>query len=391
MAVTVPEPVYTLGMNTAQRDGLLLAASAAIGLVIMNSPWAAGFERGLTTPLQIGVGSAVLSKPLELWINDFLMAIFFLLVGIEIKQEWTQGSLATREARVLPLGAAMGGMLVPALIYLGLNAQHPAHWSGWAVPAATDIAFALGLMSLAAPRTRPAMLVFLMAVAVLDDLGAIIVIALFYTAQLNPVMLALAALCVVLMWLASTLRVMRIWPYLLLGLVLWLAVLKSGVHATLAGVVTGLMLPRLNADQPGFDPGHTVAHAIKPWVSWLILPLFGVVNAGVSLAGFSWGSLLQPVTLGIALGLMLGKPLGIVLGTWLAAKAAGGLPDGHRLLDYLPAACFCGIGFTMALFIGTLAFEVGTLAANAAKLGVLLGTLLALGLGTVVARLTERP
>ena len=352
----------------------------------MNSPLEQSFTRALETPLQLGIGQAILSKPLELWINDFLMAIFFLLVGIEIKQEWTQGALASREARVLPLGAALGGMLLPALIYLSVNHAHPAHWAGWAIPSATDIAFALGLMSLVAPRTRPAMLVFLTAVAVLDDLGAIVVIALFYTAALNQVMLALAALCLALMWGLSSLRVMRLWPYIMLALILWLAVLKSGVHATLAGVVTGLLLPRLNPAEKGFDPGHTVAHAIKPWVSWMILPLFGIVNAGVSLSGLSWQAVIEPVTLGIALGLVLGKPLGIMLGTWAASKMVGGLPAGHRLIDYLPAACFCGIGFTMALFIGTLAFEVGTPAATGAKLGVLLGTFVALIVGAVMSR-----
>jgi Na+:H+ antiporter, NhaA family len=370
-------------MNNTQRDGLLLAASAVVGMAIMNSPWASAFEQTLLTPVQIGIGSAILQKPIELWINDFLMAIFFLAIGMEIKHEWQHGSLATPQARVLPLGAALGGMAVPALIYTVFNWGQPMNLSGWAIPSATDIAFALGLMALAAPKTRSAMLAFLMAVAVLDDLGAIVVIALFYTDQLSKAMLGLAFIAVVALFVLSSLQVRRTWPYVAVGLLLWLCVLKSGVHATLAGVITGLLIP---SPHEGRNPAQAIDHAIKPWISWVILPLFGVVNAGVALSGFGWVALVQPVTLGIAFGLLLGKPVGILLGTWVASKVGGGLPDGLKLIDYLPVACFCGVGFTMALFIATLAFDVGSAAANAAKLGVLMGTLMALVLGTVVAR-----
>ncbi len=372
-------------MNTVQRDGLLLAASAVVGMLLMNSPLAAGFEHLLQTPLQLGAG--LLPNPvsitLKLLINDFLMVIFFLAVGIEIKHEWLHGALATKEARALPFGAALGGMAVPALIYVAINWKTPANLAGWAVPSATDIAFALGFMALVAPRTRPALLAFLTAVAVLDDLGAIVIIALFYTDQLSSVMLGLAAVAIAALVVLSRMRVMRAWPYMLVCALLWLCVLKSGVHATLAGVITGLLMP---SPESGKNPSETIVHAIKPWISWAILPLFGVVNAGVALTGFGWAALLQPVTLGVAMGLLLGKPIGIMLGTWTASKLIGGLPTGFKLIDYLPAACFCGIGFTMALFIGTLAFDVGTQAADAAKLGVLLGTLLALGLGALVAR-----
>lgn len=380
-------------MNTAQRDGLLLAASAVVGMVLMNSPWASAFEHTLQTPVQIGIGSAVLQKPIALWINDFLMAIFFLAVGIEIKHEWQHGALSTPQARVLPFGAALGGMAVPALIYVAFNWGQPANLAGWAVPSATDIAFALGLMALAAPKTRPMLLAFLTAVAVLDDLGAIIVIALFYTEQLSKTMLALASVTVLALFILSSLRVRRVWPYVAVGLLLWLCVLKSGVHATLAGVAMGLLIPSSqdepNSSDPKFrvlNPSKAIEHAIKPWISWVILPLFGVVNAGVALSGFGWAALAQPVTLGIAFGLLLGKPVGILLGIWAASKVGGGLPQGLKLVDYLPVACFCGIGFTMALFMATLAFDPGSAAASAAKLGVLMGTLMALALGTVVAR-----
>lgn len=370
-------------MNRLQRDGILLAGSAVLGMALMNSPLATDFQQLLHTPVQLGIGSAILQKPVELWINDFLMAIFFLAVGIEIKHEWQHGTLATPQARVLPLGAAIGGMSLPALIYVAFNLGQGANLSGWAIPSATDIAFAMGLMALVAPNTRPVMLAFLMAVAVLDDLGAIIVIAIFYTDQLSKTMLGLAAVATAVLFILSSLNVRRIWPYVMVGLLLWLCVLKSGVHATLAGVITGLLVP---SPAQGDNPSEAINHAIKPWISWLILPLFGVVNAGVALGGFGWAALAQPVTLGIAAGLLMGKPVGILLGTWAASKLGGGLPNGLKLMDYVPAACFCGIGFTMALFMSTLAFDVGSLAADAAKLGVLLGTLLALVLGTAAAR-----
>ena len=371
-------------MNTAQRDGLLLAGSAVVGMALMNSPLAADMHRLLQLPLQVGVGDWVLAKPLELWINDFLMAIFFLLVGVEIKHEWQHGALATPQARLLPFGAAVGGMALPALIFVAFNWGQPPNLAGWAIPAATDIAFAIGLMALAAPGMRAALLAFLTAVAVLDDLGAIIVIALFYTDQLSKTMLGFAAAGVAALFILSSLRVRRIWPYVAVGLFLWVCVLKSGVHATLAGVVLGLFLPT-GADGKG--PAELLDHALKPWVSLLILPLFGVVNAGVSLAGVSWAALAQPVTLGVAAGLLLGKPVGILAGTWVASRLGGGLPEGLRLRDYVPVACFCGIGFTMALFIATLAFPPGSAAADAAKLGVLLGTVCAFALGALVARL----
>jgi Na+:H+ antiporter, NhaA family len=363
-------------MNTVQRDGLLLAGSAVVGMALMNSPWAAGFAHFLQSPVVAGAS-------VKLLINDALMVIFFLAVGIEIKHEWRHGALATPQARVLPLGAALGGMAVPAAMYVAFNWHQPANLAGWAVPSATDIAFALGLMALAAPRTRPALLAFLTAVAVLDDLGAIVIIALFYTDQLSAGMLGLAVLCIAALALVAYKKVLSVWPYLLLATLLWLCVVKSGVHATLAGVIAGLLIP---SPAQGRNPSHTIAHAIKPFISWWVLPLFGVVNAGVTLSGVGWASVLQPVTLGVAMGLLLGKPIGIMLGAWLTSKLAGGLPSGLKLMDYLAPACFCGVGFTMALFIGTLAFDAGTTQADAAKLGVLMGTVMAFGLGALVAR-----
>ncbi|MBU6436671.1 MAG: Na+/H+ antiporter NhaA, partial [Betaproteobacteria bacterium] len=250
--------------------------------------------------------------------------------------------------------------------------------AGWAIPAATDIAFALGLMAIAAPRTAPALLAFLTAVAVLDDLGAIVVIAVFYTAQLSPTMLLGAALTLAVMLGLARARVQRGLPYLLAGALLWLLVLKSGVHATLAGVITGLVLPQAVAAR--------TQRVLAPAVSWGVLPLFGAMNAGVPLAGLSAALLLQPVTLGVAAGLLLGKPLGILGGLWVASRVGGGWPAGQGLRSFVPVACFCGVGFTMALFIAALAFEAGSPLADAAKLGVLLGTAGAFVLGAVLAR-----
>jgi Na+:H+ antiporter, NhaA family len=372
-------------MSTAQRDGLLLAASAVVGLAVMNSPLAHSFSAMLQSSVSLGIAPLSLSKTVLHWINDGLMAIFFLLVGIEIKHEWRHGSLTTAQARILPFGAAIGGMVVPALIYIALNFGASESMQGWAIPAATDIAFALGFMALAAPRTAPALLAFLTAVAVLDDLGAIIIIALFYANDLQASALALAGAAVLALFALTRLRAASAWPYLFIGALLWLAVLKSGVHATLAGVVLGLMLPD--------DAGARVAERIKPFVSWLVLPLFGVANAGVTLIGVSWASLAQApqggVMAGVALGLLLGKPIGILLGIKLASRIAGGLPTGLNFAAFVPVACFCGIGFTMALFIASLAFDGSAILNDAAKMGVLLGTLGSLILGTVSARLAR--
>ncbi len=349
----------------------------------MNSPIAHAFSALLESSVNLGIAPLALRKTALHWINDGLMALFFLLVGIEIKHEWRHGSLMTAQARILPFGAAIGGMVAPALIYIALNAGASQSIKGWAIPAATDIAFALGFMALAAPRTAPALLAFLTAVAVLDDLGAILIIALFYANDLQATALALAGAAVLALFALTRFRIAAAWPYLLIGALLWLAVLKSGVHATLAGVILGLMLPDA--------AGAHVAQRIKPFVSWCVLPLFGVANAGVTFVGVPWASLaLAPqggVMAGAALGLLLGKPIGILGGIKLTSRFAGGLPSGLRFTEFVPVACFCGIGFTMALFIASLAFDGNAMLNNAAKMGVLLGTFGALILGIVLARL----
>lgn len=361
--------------------GLLLACAAVLGMALSNSPWSAAWEALLHTRWGFAAGPLHLAETNLAWINDALMALFFLQVGVEIKREWLFGALADNRARVLPLAAALGGMAAPALVYLSINASHPTLLSGWAVPAATDIAFALGLMALFARGLPAQARVFLTAVAVLDDLGAVLIIAAFYTAQLSGVMLGAAVATVLAMLLLRAFGVTRAWPYLLLGVVLWWWVLHSGVHATVAGVLTGVLLPQ----QRGGGAGARVEHALAPVVSWGILPLFALANAGIALQG-SLGELLRsPVTWGVALGLLLGKPLGVLAGVLAVARVGGGLPAGYSWRLMLPLAAFCGIGFTMSLFIAGLAFEHTHAAFDAARLGVLLGTVLALGAGTMLA------
>ena len=365
---------------------MLLAGSAVVGMVLMNSPWSDRATQLLALPLQVGVGDWMLSKPIELWINDFLMAIFFLLVGVEIKHEWGHGALATPQARVLPLGAAVGGMAVPALLFVLFNLGQPANLAGWAIPAATDIAFAIGLMALAAPHIRGVLLAFLTAVAVIDDLGAIIVIALFYTDQLSKAMLGFAAVGVGALFVLSSLRVNRICP-------MWRWGCSSGSVCS-SRVSTqrwrawwwGSFCGLAGRQQPGREAGsraQTLGQLADP----------AAVRRGQrrGVAGRRVvGDAVAARDLGVAAGLLLGKPVGILAGTWAASRIGGGLPDGMRLRDYVPVACFCGIGFTMALFIATLAFPPGSDAADAAKMGVLLGTVGAFVLGTAVARLVPQ-
>jgi NhaA family Na+:H+ antiporter len=368
--------------DAAARAGLMLAASAVLGLVLLNSPAASAWQDLLQATWGVHVGPLHLVESNLLWINDALMALFFMQIGIEIKREWLFGALADSRARALPVAAALGGMAVPALVYIGINAGHAEALGGWAVPAATDIAFALGLMALLARGLPPQARVFLTAVAVLDDLGAVLIIAAFYTEQISGPMLAAAVATALLMVLLQGFGVRRAWPYLLLGLALWVFVLKSGVHATVAGVLTGMLLPQTREGGAGVK----VEHAMAPFVSWLVLPLFALANAGVALGASGLALLGHGVTWGVALGLLLGKPVGILAGVGVVAWLAGGLPRGYSWRLMLPVAMFCGVGFTMSLFIAGLAFNADAQEFDAAKIGVLLGTLLALAAGSLIAR-----
>ncbi|SEH25394.1 Na+/H+ antiporter NhaA [Magnetospirillum fulvum] len=362
--------------------GILLVAAAIVAMVLANSPAQSGYLALLHLPLGFVLGGTDLSKSLHHWINDGLMAVFFLLVGLEIKREAISGELSSLRRAALPILAAIGGMIVPALVYLGFTWGDPVTMRGWAISSATDIAFAVGVLALAGRRAPPSLRIFLLALAIIDDLGAIIIIALFYTAQISLTFLALAAAALAGLIALNRLGVTRLLPYLVVGALLWLFVLESGVHATLAGVALGLTIPlRQPAGTVQSPPLLRAEHALHPWVTFAILPLFAFANAGIPLSDADPAVLSHPVTLGVALGLFLGKQAGIMLaiGLGLALKI-GALPAGATPRQLYAMAVLTGIGFTMSLFIGTLAFTDPTYDVPV-RLGVLGGSLLSAALG----------
>jgi NhaA family Na+:H+ antiporter len=363
-------------MESEASGGLVLIASAAIGLAMANSPLAPDYEAMLHAPLG--------SLDLLHWINDGLMTLFFLLVGLEIKREMVEGQLDTWQRRMLPLIAAFGGMLVPALIFMAVNAPHPENWRGWAIPTATDIAFALGVLALIGSRVPASLKVFLTSLAIIDDLGAILIIATFYASDLSFAALAIAAvLGAVLYWLNQRGET-RLLPYALLGVMLWGAMLFSGIHATLAGVVLAMMIPLNGSGDSKHSLLHSMERALSPWVAFLVLPIFGFANAGVSITSTGHMSLLSPLGLGIIGGLFLGKQLGVLAAVFLARQAkVGALPAGASWRHIYGVAALCGIGFTMSLFIGLLAFTDPEKEA-VLKLAVLVGSLLSALAGALI-------
>jgi NhaA family Na+:H+ antiporter len=371
--------------------GIILVAAAVVALLWANSPFGSWYDAILQLPVAVQVGAAKLAKPLLLWINDGLMAIFFLLVGMEIKREVLQGELSSPAKAALPAIAAMGGMVAPAGIYLLINAGNPEALRGWAIPAATDIAFAVGVLTLLGRHAPASLKIFLLALAILDDLGAIAIIAAFYTAELSWIALGFATLAIVGLGVLNALGVQRLGGYILLGAFLWVCVLESGVHATLAGVVTAFAIPL--AARPGEpddrSPLHRLEHALHPWVAFAILPVFAFANAGVSLSGTSLATLGESIPLGIAAGLFLGKQLGVIAATWVAVRlGVGALPEGANWTQVYGVALLTGIGFTMSLFIGALAFETAEHAA-AVRIGVIGGSLLSAVAGYAVLRLSS--
>lgn len=376
--------------------GLVLMAAAAVALVVANSPLANHYAALLELQLAISLGTYAIAKPLLLWINDGLMAVFFFLVGMELKREVLEGHLSDLRQASLPAFAAVGGMLVPAAFYAALNWTDPVAMTGWAIPTATDIAFALGVLSLLGPRVPAALKAFLLSVAIFDDLGAIAVIALFYTAGLSKLSLAVAAGLIVVLAALNKAGVTRPAAYILVGIPLWFAVLKSGVHATLAGVVLAMFVPLRTPGQP--DSRRSVLrdleHVLHPWVAFGVLPIFAFANAGVAITALSIQDMLHPVPLGIATGLVLGKPVGVLALCWIAIRLrVAELPDGASWWHISGAALLCGIGFTMSLFIASLAFEQGsTDYLGLERLGILIGSLAAGLLGYVLLRRTpSRP
>ena len=376
-------------LNHEAAGGVLLLAAAILALILDNSPLEWLYDRLLETPVSVRIGTPEsglgIDKPLLLWINDGLMALFFLLVGLELKRELLIGDLSSWRRAVLPLIAALGGMIVPALIYAAINVGNPAGLRGWAIPAATDIAFAVGVLALLGPRVPPSLKIFLLALAIIDDLGAIIIIALFYTQDLAPAALALALVGCAGLWALNRADVRNFTPYVVVAVFMWVCVLKSGVHATLAGVALALAIPLRSADDAP-SMLERMEHGLKPWVTFLVAPLFAFANAGVSLAGVSVATLMAPVPLGIAAGLFLGKQLGIFAATWLAVHfRLAEMPTGASWRQVYGTAALAGIGFTMSLFIGSLAFPDPSYAI-AVRIGVIVGSLASGVLGYLVLR-----
>jgi len=370
--------------------GVLLMTAALAALVMDNSPLSSLYDALLTTPVVVQVGAGGIEKPLLLWINDGLMAVFFFLVGLEIKREILEGRLSTWNQSALPIFAAVGGMAIPALIYVMFNWGSPATLDGWAIPAATDIAFALGVLALVGSGVPPALKVFLLALAILDDLGAIIIIALFYASDLSLASLAIAGVSTAVLVAFNLLGVRRISLYALIGVIMWVGVLKSGVHATLAGVIIALCIPLRVGDDGEKAPLHVLEKALHPWVAFFIMPVFAFANAGVALDGLRFADLLAPVPLGIALGLFIGKQIGVFGFSWVGVRAGiCRLPDGVTWPQVYGISLLAGIGFTMSLFIGTLAFSDPEHAA-AVRLGVLSGSILSGLMGFLVLKWSTR-
>jgi NhaA family Na+:H+ antiporter len=372
-------------------SGLLLIAAAVLALIINNSPLSWLYNGLLETPVVAQIGALKIAKPLLLWINDGLMALFFLLIGLEVKREVLEGHLSKPSQIVLPGAAAIGGMLVPALIYWFLNRDNPPALNGWAIPTATDIAFALGVLALLGKRVPVSLKLFLMTLAIIDDLGAIVIIAIFYSGALSTLSLLLAAACLAALVAMNRLGVVKLGPYMIIGLILWVCVLKSGVHATLAGVTLAFCIPlRTKNAEP--SPLRSLEHALHPWVSYGILPLFAFANAGLSLSGVTLESFTHAVPMGIAIGLLLGKTVGVFGLTWLAVKSGlSALPSGANWGQVLGVAILCGIGFTMSLFVGSLAFVPGSSDyAGMDRMGILTGSLFAALIGYAVTAAASR-
>jgi NhaA family Na+:H+ antiporter len=363
--------------------GIVLLAAAVLALLLANSPLHHAYDALLETPVSVRVGALGIDKHLLHWINDGLMAVFFLLVGLEIKREMMVGALSSPSRAALPAIAAVGGMIAPALVYVAFNYSDAKALGGWAIPAATDIAFAVGVLALLGPRVPASLKIFLLALAIIDDLGAIVIIALFYTDDLAVTALLLAFLGIGILAAINRAGVTRIAPYIVVGVFIWVCVLKSGVHATLAGVATALAIPLQG--EPGEEgPLEGLEHSLHTWVTFGILPIFAFANAGVSLGGLTLAKLTGALPLGIAAGLVIGKPIGIFAATWAAVQSGiGQRPEGASWMHILGVACLGGIGFTMSLFIGMLAFPEPHYAADL-RIGVLAGSLVSAALGALV-------
>ncbi len=372
--------------KTESAGGILLFLAAILAIICANTALVSYYEMLLSTPVEIRVGALEIAKPLLLWINDGLMAVFFFLVGLELKRELIEGELSDKRNIILPGVGAIGGMLVPALVYVYFNADNEAALSGWAIPAATDIAFALGVLTLLGSRVPVALKVFLTSLAIFDDIGAILIIAFFYTSKISITALIVVALCIPLLTYLNKRNVVSYSPYIFIGIIMWIATLKSGVHATLAGVLLAMFIPMRSKENPSFSPVKELEHDLHSVVAFFVLPVFAFANAGLNLTGVGVEQLLHPVPVGIAAGLFIGKQVGIFGLCWLAVKAGlAQLPKGMNWASLYGTAALCGIGFTMSLFIGSLAFEeTGVDLLFDERLGIIVGSILSGVVGYLV-------
>lgn len=386
------ETFITRFLKLESSGGILLMIAAVIAMILANTPLVFYYDLLINTPVEIRVGALEIAKPLLLWINDGLMAIFFFLVGLELKRELIEGELSNKRNIILPGAGAIGGMLIPALIYTFFNAGDAIAMKGWAIPAATDIAFALGILSLLGSKVPISIKVFLTSLAIFDDIGAIIIIALFYTAKISVAALAVVAGCVLVLILINKRIIESKSVYILVGVIMWIAMLKSGVHATLAGVILAMFIPMKSKTNADYSPLKSMEHDLHSAVAYVILPIFAFANAGINIVGLGAEELFHRVPLGIALGLFFGKQIGIFGLCWFAIKVkATSLPDGMSWGSLYGASALCGVGFTMSLFIGSLAFEeTGVNLLFDERLGIILGSVISGIVGYLVLRKSLR-
>ncbi len=367
-------------------SGIILFFVAVLAIVIANTPLNDFYVLLLELPVEVRIGPLLIAKPLLLWINDGLMAVFFFLVGLELKREIMEGELSDPSSIVLPAMGALGGMAVPAIIYSWINWGDAIAIKGWAIPAATDIAFALGILLLLGERISTSLKIFLVSIAIIDDIGAIVIIALFYTSDLSLNALFIALSLIPVLYILNRKSVTSVMPYLFIGLVMWIAVLKSGVHATLAGVLVAFFIPIKSAENPERSPLKELEHDLHTVVAYGVLPIFAFANAGIALEGIGIDYILHPVPLGIVAGLFLGKQLGVFGFCWIGLKLGfSSLPKGIDLIHLYGVSLLCGVGFTMSLFVGSLAFEetdVNLLFDE--RLGIIIGSVLSGVLGYLV-------
>lgn len=370
-------PIVSDFLKLESASGILLMLAAMVAIIISNSPWDYLYQLLLSTPVEVKIGGFQIAKPFLLWINDGLMAVFFFVVGLELKRELLEGELANARNIILPAVGAIGGMAIPALIYLYFNSADSTAIKGWAIPAATDIAFALGVLMLLGSKVPTSMKIFLTSLAIFDDIGAIVIIAVFYTENLSFTALTLASICIPILFLLNRKNVTSNSPYIFVGTILWIATLKSGVHATLAGVILAFFIPMRSKKDPELSPVKTLEHDLHMAVAYFILPIFAFANAGINLSGVGSEQLLHSVPLGIAMGLFFGKQLGIFSLCWLTVKLGfAALPRGMNWINLYGVSAICGIGFTMSLFIGSLAFEeTGVNMFFDERLGIIIGSL----------------